>query len=205
MSAANALHISHDTVAVLSLLPDVLVRTGSPRQVLQLRKRGGWERTDCRYGSTEGCSTDTDVLIRIQTGNKWEAYLGLLENGMAEGEALDALGLKRYVCPKLHPDVGMASILTRISTDSLSGLLAVLQVCVRAGLLVTAPALTRHIHLLPTDAWSSRTSTSSRSVSRLRRCTICSGKCANANPAVQSSDTIVSPQTCHDAAHLRLG
>ena len=31
-------------------------------------------------------------------GNKWEAYLGLLQAEYQEGDALDALGLKRYLC-----------------------------------------------------------------------------------------------------------
>ncbi|EGW01091.1 DNA-directed RNA polymerases I, II, and III subunit RPABC5 [Cricetulus griseus] len=30
--------------------------------------------------------------------NKWEAYLGLLQAEYTEGDALDALGLKRYCC-----------------------------------------------------------------------------------------------------------
>ena len=30
-------------------------------------------------------------------GNKWEAYLGLLQAEYQEGDALDALGLKRFV------------------------------------------------------------------------------------------------------------
>lgn len=30
-------------------------------------------------------------------GNKWEAYLGLLQAEYTEGDAMDALGLKRYV------------------------------------------------------------------------------------------------------------
>ncbi|EGW06311.1 DNA-directed RNA polymerases I, II, and III subunit RPABC5 [Cricetulus griseus] len=31
-------------------------------------------------------------------GNKWEAYLCLLQAESTEGDALDALGLKRYCC-----------------------------------------------------------------------------------------------------------
>ncbi|XP_059103966.1 DNA-directed RNA polymerases I, II, and III subunit RPABC5-like [Peromyscus eremicus] len=31
-------------------------------------------------------------------GNKWEAYLGLLQAEFTKGDALDALGLKRYCC-----------------------------------------------------------------------------------------------------------
>nr|XP_004651877.2 DNA-directed RNA polymerases I, II, and III subunit RPABC5-like [Jaculus jaculus] len=31
-------------------------------------------------------------------GNKWEAYLGLLQAEYMEGDALDALCLKRYCC-----------------------------------------------------------------------------------------------------------
>ncbi|KYN42666.1 DNA-directed RNA polymerases I, II, and III subunit RPABC5 [Trachymyrmex septentrionalis] len=39
-------------------------------------------------------------------GNKWEAYLGLLQAEYTEGDALDALGLKRYCCRRMllgHP------------------------------------------------------------------------------------------------------
>ncbi|KAJ8333713.1 hypothetical protein SKAU_G00410320 [Synaphobranchus kaupii] len=34
-------------------------------------------------------------------GNKWEAYLGLLQAEYTEGDALDALGLKRYCCRRM--------------------------------------------------------------------------------------------------------
>ncbi|KAJ2764492.1 DNA-directed RNA polymerase II subunit L [Coemansia nantahalensis] len=34
-------------------------------------------------------------------GNKWEKYLELLEKDLADGEALDALGLKRYCCRRM--------------------------------------------------------------------------------------------------------
>jgi DNA-directed RNA polymerase I, II, and III subunit RPABC5 len=34
-------------------------------------------------------------------GNKWEAYLGLLQADYTEGDALDALGLKRYCCRRM--------------------------------------------------------------------------------------------------------
>ncbi|GFR17751.1 DNA-directed RNA polymerases I, II, and III subunit RPABC5 [Trichonephila clavata] len=34
-------------------------------------------------------------------GNKWEAYLGLLQTEYTEGDALDALGLKRYCCRRM--------------------------------------------------------------------------------------------------------
>ncbi|XP_008821917.1 DNA-directed RNA polymerases I, II, and III subunit RPABC5-like [Nannospalax galili] len=33
-------------------------------------------------------------------GNKWEAYLGLLQ-AVHQGDALDALGLKRYCCHRM--------------------------------------------------------------------------------------------------------
>uniref|UniRef100_A0A8C2FJU8 Polymerase (RNA) II (DNA directed) polypeptide L n=1 Tax=Cyprinus carpio TaxID=7962 RepID=A0A8C2FJU8_CYPCA len=33
--------------------------------------------------------------------NKWEAYLGLLQAEYTEGDALDALGLKRYCCRRM--------------------------------------------------------------------------------------------------------
>lgn len=34
-------------------------------------------------------------------GNKWEAYLELLQPNVTEGEALDELGLKRYCCRRM--------------------------------------------------------------------------------------------------------
>ncbi|KAG0231563.1 DNA-directed RNA polymerases I, II, and III subunit RPABC5 [Actinomortierella wolfii] len=34
-------------------------------------------------------------------GNKWDAYLALLQNDYSEGDALDALGLKRYCCRRM--------------------------------------------------------------------------------------------------------
>ncbi|KAJ2286383.1 DNA-directed RNA polymerase II subunit L, partial [Coemansia sp. RSA 2706] len=34
-------------------------------------------------------------------GNKWEKYLQLLDDDYLEGDALDALGLKRYCCRRM--------------------------------------------------------------------------------------------------------
>ncbi|GAA5825435.1 hypothetical protein JCM5353_003629 [Sporobolomyces roseus] len=34
-------------------------------------------------------------------GDRWTAYLQLLESGHSEGEALDGLGLKRYCCRRM--------------------------------------------------------------------------------------------------------
>ncbi|KAK6036463.1 putative DNA-directed RNA polymerase subunit N [Cooperia oncophora] len=34
-------------------------------------------------------------------GNKWEAYLGLLQAEYTEGDALDALNLRRYCCRRM--------------------------------------------------------------------------------------------------------
>ena len=34
-------------------------------------------------------------------GNKWDPYLGLLQAEYSEGDALDALGLKRYCCRRM--------------------------------------------------------------------------------------------------------
>ncbi|KAJ1730352.1 DNA-directed RNA polymerase II subunit L [Coemansia biformis] len=34
-------------------------------------------------------------------GDKWEQYLELLEKDLGDGEALDALGLKRYCCRRM--------------------------------------------------------------------------------------------------------
>ncbi|KAJ1962232.1 DNA-directed RNA polymerase II subunit L [Dipsacomyces acuminosporus] len=34
-------------------------------------------------------------------GNKWEQYLELLQKDYTDGEALDALGLKRYCCRRM--------------------------------------------------------------------------------------------------------
>ena len=35
------------------------------------------------------------------TGNKWEKYLELLNEGYTEHESLDKLGLKRYCCRRM--------------------------------------------------------------------------------------------------------
>jgi DNA-directed RNA polymerases I, II, and III subunit RPABC5 len=34
-------------------------------------------------------------------GNKWEQYLALIEEDYHEGDALDALGLRRYCCRRM--------------------------------------------------------------------------------------------------------
>ncbi|KAF9305500.1 DNA-directed RNA polymerase subunit 10-like protein [Mortierella antarctica] len=34
-------------------------------------------------------------------GNKWDHYLALLQSEYSEGDALDALGLKRYCCRRM--------------------------------------------------------------------------------------------------------
>uniref|UniRef100_A0A8R1TT88 DNA-directed RNA polymerases I, II, and III subunit RPABC5 n=1 Tax=Onchocerca volvulus TaxID=6282 RepID=A0A8R1TT88_ONCVO len=34
-------------------------------------------------------------------GNKWDAYLGLLQAEYSEGDALDALNLRRYCCRRM--------------------------------------------------------------------------------------------------------
>jgi len=34
-------------------------------------------------------------------GDKWDAYLRLLETGVSEGDALTELGLKRYCCRRM--------------------------------------------------------------------------------------------------------
>ncbi|KAJ1503861.1 DNA-directed RNA polymerase II subunit L [Coelomomyces lativittatus] len=34
-------------------------------------------------------------------GNKWEHYLALLESEYTEGDAMDALGLRRYCCRRM--------------------------------------------------------------------------------------------------------
>lgn len=34
-------------------------------------------------------------------GDKWEAYLNLLQTEYPEGEALDTLGLRRYCCRRM--------------------------------------------------------------------------------------------------------
>ena len=36
--------------------------------------------------------------MKCKTGNKWNPYLALLEQGHSEGDSLDLLGLKRYCC-----------------------------------------------------------------------------------------------------------
>lgn len=52
--------------------------------------------TDLASGSTLEAHAETTRRSDAQTGNKWNPYLALLEQGHSEGEALDFLGLKRY-------------------------------------------------------------------------------------------------------------
>ncbi|XP_078715150.1 DNA-directed RNA polymerases I, II, and III subunit RPABC5 isoform X1 [Lampetra fluviatilis] len=52
------------------------------------------------------CQNKMIIPVRCFTcgkvvGNKWEAYLGLLQAEYTEGDALDALGLKRYCCRRM--------------------------------------------------------------------------------------------------------
>lgn len=54
------------------------------------------------------CTPDAAMIIPVRcftcgkiVGNKWEAYLGLLQAEYTEGDALDALGLKRYCCRRM--------------------------------------------------------------------------------------------------------
>lgn len=55
-----------------------------------------------------GGASPTSMIIPVRcftcgkiVGNKWEAYLGLLQAEYTEGDALDALGLKRYCCRRM--------------------------------------------------------------------------------------------------------
>ncbi|KAL3275615.1 hypothetical protein HHI36_020368 [Cryptolaemus montrouzieri] len=52
------------------------------------------------------CPSKMIIPVRCFTcgkviGNKWETYLGLLQAEYTEGDALDALGLKRYCCRRM--------------------------------------------------------------------------------------------------------
>lgn len=58
----------------------------------------------CVHPSSQICTMI--IPIRCFTcgkivGNKWEAYLRLLQSEYTEGDALDALGLKRYCCRRM--------------------------------------------------------------------------------------------------------
>ncbi|KAI8059146.1 8 kDa subunit-domain-containing protein [Gongronella butleri] len=53
-------------------------------------------------------ATFTTMIIPVRCfscgkviGNKWDNYLSLLQAEYTEGEALDALGLKRYCCRRM--------------------------------------------------------------------------------------------------------
>eukprot|EP00066_Takifugu_rubripes_P005592 XP_003969732.2 PREDICTED: DNA-directed RNA polymerases I, II, and III subunit RPABC5 isoform X2 [Takifugu rubripes] len=59
-----------------------------------------------KYWSSDDKLLTMIIPIRCFTcgkivGNKWEAYLGLLQAEYTEGDALDALGLKRYCCRRM--------------------------------------------------------------------------------------------------------
>uniref|UniRef100_A0A8C6X7J1 DNA-directed RNA polymerases I, II, and III subunit RPABC5 n=1 Tax=Naja naja TaxID=35670 RepID=A0A8C6X7J1_NAJNA len=64
----------------------------------------GWDRT----GDSRWWLGVVKMIIPVRcftcgkiVGNKWEAYLGLLQAEYTEGDALDALGLKRYCCRRM--------------------------------------------------------------------------------------------------------
>uniref|UniRef100_A0A8C6JGF1 DNA-directed RNA polymerases I, II, and III subunit RPABC5 n=1 Tax=Melopsittacus undulatus TaxID=13146 RepID=A0A8C6JGF1_MELUD len=80
-----------------------LKRSGCPRlaalvlPVQALRERGVVRlRYAARMIIPVRCFTCGKIV-----GNKWEAYLGLLQAEYTEGDALDALGLKRYCCRRM--------------------------------------------------------------------------------------------------------
>ncbi|KHN74698.1 DNA-directed RNA polymerases I, II, and III subunit RPABC5 [Toxocara canis] len=62
-----------------------------------------------KYDRGVECSPHIDEMIipvRCFTcgkviGNKWDAYLGLLQSEYSEGDALDALNLRRYCCRRM--------------------------------------------------------------------------------------------------------
>ncbi|KAF4111528.1 hypothetical protein G5714_008559 [Onychostoma macrolepis] len=89
---------------------------GSTEVCLQSREEGGSstaktrpsrKRNVCSVRDCFGLLSFTMIIpIRCFTcgkivGNKWEAYLGLLQAEYTEGDALDALGLKRYCCRRM--------------------------------------------------------------------------------------------------------
>ena len=52
---------------------------------------------------TRCCRDHPSVLLHLweDCHHKWETYLGLLQAGYTEGDALDALGLKHYCCRRM--------------------------------------------------------------------------------------------------------
>ncbi|GLV33992.1 RNA polymerase II I and III subunit L [Carabus blaptoides fortunei] len=66
----------------------------------------GWQQNFPLYKYTTNKILIMIIPVRCFTcgkviGNKWEAYLGLLQAEYTEGDALDALGLKRYCCRRM--------------------------------------------------------------------------------------------------------
>ncbi|KAL8176842.1 UNVERIFIED_CONTAM: hypothetical protein K2H54_039292 [Gekko kuhli] len=68
----------------------------------------GEERKVCLAKQAEVFLSCLTMIIPVRcftcgkvVGNKWEAYLGLLQAEYTEGDALDALGLKRYCCRRM--------------------------------------------------------------------------------------------------------
>merc|ERR1711862_174468 len=73
-------------------------------------KFGGidWTYIDLSNKRKLGGYIEVTMIIPIRcftcgkvTANKWEAYLSLLQAEYTEGDALDALGLKRYCCRRM--------------------------------------------------------------------------------------------------------
>uniref|UniRef100_A0A8C3P1I9 DNA-directed RNA polymerases I, II, and III subunit RPABC5 n=1 Tax=Cyanoderma ruficeps TaxID=181631 RepID=A0A8C3P1I9_9PASS len=65
-----------------------------------------WRPAAIGSGGAARHSPEMIIPVRCFTcgkivGNKWEAYLGLLQAEYTEGDALDALGLKRYCCRRM--------------------------------------------------------------------------------------------------------
>ncbi|XP_023086476.1 DNA-directed RNA polymerases I, II, and III subunit RPABC5-like [Piliocolobus tephrosceles] len=76
-----------------------------PVSHLPRRKDSTMYKSSTPRGSL-GRAAATIIPVRCFTcgkivGNKWEAYLGLLQAEYTEGDALDALGLKRYCCRRM--------------------------------------------------------------------------------------------------------
>ncbi|KAG8515704.1 DNA-directed RNA polymerases I, II, and III subunit RPABC5 [Galemys pyrenaicus] len=79
---------------------------GAPGRVARGGARGAQKAARRRGARTRAGAAAMIIPVRCFTcgkivGNKWEAYLGLLQAEYTEGDALDALGLKRYCCRRM--------------------------------------------------------------------------------------------------------
>ncbi|KAK1547402.1 RNA polymerase N/8 kDa subunit, partial [Colletotrichum paranaense] len=86
--------LSEQTSNCHSSISDFLRHNDYPRSLLLLRQGSSAQMIACdgRLVSNFCCQV---------TGDLWERYLKLIDDGITDGDAMDQLGLKRYCCRRM--------------------------------------------------------------------------------------------------------